>query len=146
MKEIVGFLKDHKWEILFGFVIVVIFFVTRLINLTLLPIFADEAIYVRWSQVMRNESTLRFLPLSDGKTPLFMWFLVPFLKFFSDPLFAGRFVSVLSGFGTMVGIFVLARYLWSARIALLASFLYVASPYMVFFDRMALVDSFFNFC
>src|SRR3972149_10451558 len=76
----------------------------RLYRLTLLPIFADEAIYVRWSQVMRAEETLRFLPLSDGKQPMFMWITIPFLKIFSDPLFAGRFVSVLSGLGTMLGI------------------------------------------
>ena len=70
------------------------YFALRLPNLTLQPIFADEAIYIRWAQVMRAEPTLRFLSLSDGKTPLFMWAMIPFLKVFSDPLFAGRFLSV----------------------------------------------------
>jgi len=145
MRVVIQFFRKYKLEIGLAFLFIAAFFITRLVNLTILPVFADEAIYVRWSQIMRNEPTLRFLPLSDGKTPLFMWILIPFFKFFQDPLFAGRLVSVLSGFGTLVGIFVLARYLWNSRVAFLSAFLYIFSPYMLFFDRMALVDSFLNF-
>ncbi len=79
----------------------------RIYNLTIIPVFADEAIYIRWSQIMRALPELRFVPLSDGKQPLFMWMVIPFLKLFEDPLFAGRMVSVLSGIGTTVGVFVL---------------------------------------
>src|SRR4029079_15185940 len=81
--------------------------VLRIYNLTIIPVFADEAIYIRWSQVMRNVPELRFLPLSDGKQPLFMCATIPLFKLFSDPLFAGRFLSVLCGMGTMVGVGVL---------------------------------------
>jgi len=130
------------WVMISGLAIIVLYFLLRLINLTLLPVFADEAIYIRWSQVMRAESTLRFLPLSDGKQPLFMWLLIPILSFFKDPLFAGRFLSVLCGLGTLLGIFGLSFYLFkSRRIALMASFLYAVVPFAVFFDRLALVDS-----
>lgn len=90
---------------------------------------------------MRAEPTLRFLPLSDGKTPLFMWTLMPVLKFIEDPLFAGRFLSVISGLATMVGVFALTMRVFNIRVALWASLLYVIVPYTVFFDRMALVDS-----
>src|SRR6185369_17904794 len=82
-------------------------FILRIYNLTIIPVFADEAIYIRWSQVMRNVPELRFLPLSDGKQPLFMWATIPLFKLFSDPLFAGRFLSVLCGMGTMIGVGVL---------------------------------------
>lgn len=87
--------------------------ILRLYNLTVIPIFADEAIYIRWSQVMRNVPELRFLPLSDGKQPLFMWVTIPFFKLFSDPLMAGRMVSVLTGIGTTVGVFVLTFLLFN---------------------------------
>src|SRR4030042_821895 len=87
-------LRCYKGEILLACGILLLYFILRLINLTILPIFADEAIYIRWSQVMRAEATLRFLPLSDGKQPLFMWLTIPFLKIFSDSLFAGRFLSL----------------------------------------------------
>lgn len=114
----------------------------RTYNLLAIPIFADEAIYVRWAQVMRNEPTLRFLPLSDGKQPLFMWTVMGILQFFADPLIAGRIVSALSGIVSLIGIFFLAYRLFKSKEgALLAVFLYAVSPYAVFFDRMALVDS-----
>ena len=135
------FLKENWTYLLLGVVILVLFSF-RFYHLTLLPIFADEAIYVRWSQVMRAEETLRFLPLSDGKQPMFMWITIPFLKIFSDPLFAGRFVSVLSGFGTMIGVGFLSWLLFSSKkVALAAAAIYAISPFTFFFDRLALADS-----
>ncbi|MBI2596197.1 glycosyltransferase family 39 protein [Candidatus Daviesbacteria bacterium] len=133
-----GIFKKYRLEILLLLGIVVLFFVLRLPNLTLQPIFADEAIYIRWAQVMRAEPTLRFLPLSDGKTPLFMWVMIPLLKFFNDPLLAGR---LLSGFATLVGVTILAWKFFGKRVALWSAFFVAVTPYMVFFDRMALVDS-----
>ena len=128
-------------EILIIFVLIFVYFLLRLPNLTLQPIFADEAIYIRWAQVMRSEPTLRFLPLSDGKTPLFMWAMIPLFKIFEDPLLAGRFLSVASGFFTLLGVFFLSRKVFNTRTAFWASLLYTITPYTVFFDRMALVDS-----
>lgn len=113
---------------------------------TKLPVFVDEAIYIRWAQVMRAEETLRFLPLSDGKQPLFMWLVIPALKVFPDPLFAGRFVSVLAGMGIAVGTWMVSWLLFrSKRLAVLAFLLAAACPFLVFFDRKALVDSLLSF-
>lgn len=135
------FVKQNWSYIILGVLVLVLFFL-RFYHLTILPVFADEAIYIRWAQVMKAEETLRFLPLSDGKQPLFMWIVIPFLKFIQDPLFAGRFVSVLSGFGTLIGIFVASMLLFkSKKVALISSTIYAISPYSVFFDRLALSDS-----
>lgn len=131
----------HKLGLVSVLTIVLLYFSLRLPNLTLQPIFADEAIYIRWAQVMRAEPTLRFLPLSDGKTPLFMWSMIPLLKVFDDPLFAGRFLSVLSGFVTLTGVFILSWKVFGKRAAFWSALIYVIVPYTVFFDRMALVDS-----
>ena len=91
---------------------------------------------------MGAEPGLRFLPLSDGKQPLFMWVLMFLVRRFSDPLFIGRLTSVFYGLGTLIGIFALSFYLFKSRkVALIASFIYAISPYSLFFDRMALVDS-----
>lgn len=118
------------------------FFILRIYQLTTLPVFADEAIYIRWSQVMKAEPTLRFLPLSDGKEPLFMWAMMPVFKVFSDPLFVGRILSVASGFLAALGIVTLAYIFFkSKKIALISFFIYTISPFSLFFDRMALVDS-----
>lgn len=135
------FLVKHRLEILAFFILIVLYFILRLPNLTSQPIFADEAIYIRWAQVMRAEPTLRFLPLSDGKTPFFMWVMIPLFKFINDPLLAGRLLSVLSGFFTLIGVFALSKRVFNTRTAFWASLLYVITPYTVFFDRMALVDS-----
>lgn len=145
MKELSQIWIKFKFEILAILILAFFYFLTRIPNLDILPIFADEAIYVRWAQVMRAEPTLRFLPLSDGKTPLFMWATIPLLKFFDNSLIAGRFLSVAAGFGTLVGIFSLSRFFFGKKVAAIAGLFYVVTPYTFFFDRMALVDSFLNF-
>jgi 4-amino-4-deoxy-L-arabinose transferase-like glycosyltransferase len=146
MEKIAEKFKKSWPFILGGLVVVGLFLFLRLYALTNLPVFVDEAIYVRWAQVMRAESTLRFLPLSDGKQPLYMWVLMGFLKFISDPLVAGRVVSVLSGLGTLVGIGVVSWYLFkSKKVVLATTLLWALSPYSVFFDKMALVDSLLGF-
>lgn len=135
-------MNEWRWTGVGLLAILLIGFGIRIINLTILPIFVDEAIYVRWAQVMAAEPTLRFLPLSDGKQPLYMWFLMFLIKYFQDPLFIGRLISVVTGLGTTVGIFILSYLLLkSKKVAFLASSLYILSPFAVFFDRMALVDS-----
>lgn len=140
---IVKFVSRIKIDIFLLLILILGYFILRLPNLTLQPIFADEAIYIRWAQVMRSEPTLRFLPqASEGKQPLFMWIMISLFKFISDPLLAGRFLSTLTGFGTLIGIVFLTFYLFkSKKIAFLSGLIYVISPMAIFFDRMALVDS-----
>lgn len=135
------FLQKNWGYILVCFGVLALYFV-RLYHLTLLPVFVDEAIYVRWSQIMATEPTLRFLPLSDGKEPLFMWVLMFLVRRASDPLFIGRLVSVFSGLGTLIGVWYLSLLLFQdKKAALVAALMYVISPFAFFFDRMALVDS-----
>lgn len=138
-------IKKYKLSICILPILMLSAFFYRLPNLTKLPVFADEAIYIRWSQIMAHEPTLRFLPLSDGKQPLYMWFLMFFVHRFNDPLFIGRLISVFAGLGSALGIFILAFVLFqNQKISLLAMFFYIVSPFSVFFDRMALVDSTLN--
>jgi 4-amino-4-deoxy-L-arabinose transferase-like glycosyltransferase len=144
--------------------IVGIYFFSRLQNLTAIPVFGDEAIYIRWSQIIKNVETLRFIPQSDGKEPLFMWFTAAALKFVSDPLVTGRLVSVFAGFGIMVGIFFTTcilvsfskneknplKFIFSSikenfYYGILASIIYIFLPFSFFFDRMALPDNTLSF-
>jgi 4-amino-4-deoxy-L-arabinose transferase-like glycosyltransferase len=131
-----------KSQLLVAGIIFILASFLRFVNLNAWPVFADESIYVRWAQVMKAESTLRFLPLSDGKQPLYMWALVPLLKIFSDPLIAGRVLSGICGVWGVVGVGILAYFLTkSVNSGLLASGIYAVIPYAVLFSRMALVDS-----
>ena len=141
-----NFSLNFKKFFVFGVLVLLVAVIFRISYLNSLPVFADEAIYIRWSQVMRAEQNLRFLPLSDGKQPLYMWLTIPFLKIFHDPLVAGRVVSVVSGIGTLAGIFVLSHIFFaSLSVSLVASFIYSISPFSVFFDRLALADSLLSF-
>jgi 4-amino-4-deoxy-L-arabinose transferase-like glycosyltransferase len=136
------FWQKWKREILMGSGIIILAAILRLINLSSLPVFADEAIYVRWALVMKENAVFRFLPLTDGKQPLYMWVVIPFLKVFSNPLIAARFVSAMSGLVTLVGVFILTYLIFnSAKACLVAGLIYAISPFTVFFDRMALAGA-----
>ncbi len=135
-------IRKYRLPIFLSLIILSLGALLRLSNPTMLPVFADESIYVRWSQVMRSEATLRFLPLSDGKQPLFMWATIPFLKTISDPLIAGRTLSALCGLATIAGIGILAYVLFgNLYLAITTSFIWSTLPYAVFFERLALADS-----
>ena len=95
-------------KILLTFFLVILYFFSRLQNLTSIPVFCDEAIYIRWAQIIQAEDTMRFVPQSDGKQPLFMWINAVTLKLFSDPLVSGRIISVFSGFGIAILISLIA--------------------------------------
>lgn len=134
----------HGWGrvllIIAGFT--ALYFVMRLTNLTKLPIFTDEAIYIRWSQIGSRDANWRFISMVDGKQPLFTWILMVLLRIIRDPLFAGRFVSVMAGFGTTVGIWFTAYELFkNKKIAFASSLLYILIPFGLMYDRMALYDS-----
>lgn len=119
-----------------------VFFLIRIPNLTLQPVFCDEAIYIHWAQkILGNFQRNAFIPLTDGKTPLFMWTAAPFLAIFNDPLFAGRMVSVLSGFATMLGGVFLGKKFFDEKTGFLAGLFLAILPFTVFFDKMALTDS-----
>src|SRR3989338_5377332 len=95
----------------------VLYFATRLINLKIVPIFTDEAIYTYWAQVALHDPANRFISLEDGKQPLFIWIAAIFQKFISDPLLASRLVSVVAGGFSLVGIYLLAKLFFDKKTA-----------------------------
>lgn len=136
--------KDFKKRDVFGIVgIIALFFSTRLTNLTLHPIFSDEGIYIHWAKVAWHDAAWRFISLTDGKQPLQTWATIPFLKVFPDDmLLAGRLFAVAGGFITMLGVYCLLSYLYGKRSAFWGTLAYVLTPYFLFYERLALVDSY----
>ncbi|PJC29059.1 hypothetical protein CO053_01275, partial [Candidatus Shapirobacteria bacterium CG_4_9_14_0_2_um_filter_40_11] len=59
-------ISNFKLRLVVSLLLVCSYFLTRLFHLTIIPVFCDEAIYIRWAQVMRAVQSLRFLPLTDG--------------------------------------------------------------------------------
>ncbi|MCL4390442.1 MAG: glycosyltransferase family 39 protein [Patescibacteria group bacterium] len=120
------------------------YLISRLVNLGIIPIFTDEAIYLRWSQIMANDAALRYLPLVDGKPPLFMWLTAVVMRLLPrlDPLLTGRLVSVGAGLASTIGIFFASYVLFkNKKISYLASLFYILTPFCFFYDRFGLDDS-----
>lgn len=123
--------------------ITLVYLITRLVNLTLLPVFSDEAIYVRWAQTMAYDKTKLLLPLFDGKTPLFIWLLIPCLGLWpQDPLFAARFLSAFSGIGLLWVILKITQLHYPKKNAAVdASIIFLVLPFSLFYQRMGLIDN-----
>ncbi len=126
---------------IFEIVISIVFVVTRTINLGIIPIFTDEAIYTYWSQVALHDRAQWFISLEDGKQPLFIWLASIAQKFISDPLIASRSVSIFAGFASLLGIYLLTTYLFNKKTALIACAMYAVLPFTLLYDRLALYDS-----
>ena len=90
--------SNQLWWKIGIFLLIAIYFITHLTSLNLLPVFADESIYIRWSQLIIDDwKRYLFFAMNDGKTPLFVWLTTIALKFWNDPLIAGRMISVIAG-------------------------------------------------
>lgn len=119
-----------------------IYLASHLANLTLLPVFADEAIYIRWAQLIQDDAgRYAFFSMMDGKPPLFIWLLAFVLRPHVDPLWAGRALSV--GIG-LVMVFVMRKLLQELTRDKTALFLVTGitmfTPFWFFYHRVALMD------
>jgi len=121
--------------------LIALYLVVRLINLTIIPIFNDEAIYLDWGWRETHVPGFLFYSLYDGKTPLLMWLFGIAETILPDPLVAGRLVSVLAGACTLWGIYKISKSFLNSKIAYLSSVLYIFIPLFEIYDRQALMES-----
>lgn len=122
--------------------VIITFFSTRLFRILELPLFTDEAIYTRWAQIARQDASWRFISLTDGKQPSFIWLDMVLMKFVQDPLLSGRLVSVGAGFLALLGVYFLTLEVFKNRkVALIAAAIFAIYPFALVYDRMALYDS-----
>lgn len=137
-----SFFQRYKVAIFVLLGLSVVYFISRITNITSLPIFTDEALYIRWSQIAKDDASWRFISLVDGKQPMLIWLAMIILRFVEDPLLAGRLVSVVAGFFAMIGLFFLGREVFkNTTIGLLSGAFYVVYPFALVYDRMALYES-----
>jgi len=112
---------------------------TRLAALTVLPIFFDETGHIRWaiwiSQGQKIEKPWQY---GKGLQIFANALLFPWAR--EHYLWASRAVAVLFGAGTLAGTILLGRALGGARTGLVAGLFYVACPYALVYDRLALTD------
>ncbi len=116
-------------------------FLLRFITIGSLPIFNDESIYIMWGWMSTHLPESMFIALQDAKGPLMPWLFGIFGNVIADPLIAGRVVSVLFGITSTIGMYFLAKTLFSKQVAFIAMSLFAISPLFVFYDRQALFES-----
>jgi 4-amino-4-deoxy-L-arabinose transferase-like glycosyltransferase len=132
--------SKNKTSIAIAFILLA-FILLRIINLTLLPIFNDESTYIRYGLHQLNEPAHQPYSLLIGKEPLDPYLYALVGSMIGNLLLGGRLVMIFFGFLTLVGLFLFTKALLGNRAALFTSILYVITPYIVFFDRLALLDS-----
>lgn len=138
MKE---FIKKN-WQIS---LLIFIYLLFRLPNLTKLPIFNDEAIYLHWSQIVARTYQFFYPASFDGKQPLPIWLFSLAGVFSSNLLLTGRLLVVLIGLGTTLGVFLTAKKIFNQKIAFWLALIYIFIPYVFFFERLALMEGMLNF-
>lgn len=132
----------NKKDTILILILVLGYFFLRLTNLLVLPIFTDEAIYLRWSQIALHDSSWRFISLTDGKQPMLIWLTIVLMKFLKDPVLSGRLVSVIAGFFSLAGMFFLGWEIFRKKTAgYFSSLFYLFSPFFLWYDRLAVMDS-----
>ncbi len=129
-----------------GFLVLFLFGITRLLNLSGFPLFTDEAIYIHWAQLMRSDWDDIFISKMDGKQPLYMWLVALALNFKLDPLITGRCITILASLCSIAGIFYIGKTLFNYRVGFFAVLSWIFLPYLLFFDRLALADGLLTAC
>lgn len=137
----------NKKDIIFFIILASLFLVSRVVNIEKLPIFTDEAIYMRWAQIALHDASWRFISLTDGKQPMLIWLTMIVMKYLVNPLLSGRLVSAFAGLFGMFGAFFLGLQLFKKKsVAFLSAFFYLINPFFLWYDRLAIMDSLLAAC
>lgn len=132
----------NRKDIVLFIILISLYIVSRLITIEKLPIFTDEAIYMRWAQISLHDASWRFISLTDGKQPMLIWLTMIVMKYLVNPLLSGRLVSAFAGLTGMLGAFFLGWEVFKKKsIGFLSAFFYLISPFFLWYDRLAIMDS-----
>lgn len=115
-------------------ILVVTYLITRLVNLSALPIFNDEAFFIVTARkIIADPAANFFINFIDGKEPLSFWFFIVPTALFSDQLLGGRLFSVLLGLLTLGLVYRLGG-IW-------AGLGFVFSPFLLVTERLAVQEN-----
>jgi len=139
------------WELAALLLLLALCVALRVARLGALPIFVDESLYTRATQIVATgpvPGTLLVMasPSYGGNPPLFSWLAAPLTRLILDPLLATRLASALIGTLGMLGTWAVGRALWGPAAALLAGLFYTLCPYLLFYNRLALLDGLVATC
>lgn len=128
--------QSHHW-ILFG--IVLLGSIIRLWNLEYtIHMFIDEILFMRGVNGIESQTIQLLVPQANAFTDIFSYFQFIIKQIVGSSLTTLRIPSVIFGSLGMIGVYALARQLFSIRVALLAAFLLAVLPVHIHFSRMGI--------
>lgn len=131
---------NKKHQLLVWLFLSIIFLLSRLINLRLLPLFSDEAyVIVRAEEIWLTGDWLSMVKLTTQ--PILIWLVAFFIKIPLDHILAGRLVSVVLGLITALLIARAAGKFIHPQAKWLAFLLVISLPFSFFYDRTLLFES-----
>jgi hypothetical protein len=110
---------------------------SRLAALDALPLHNDEGLHLRRAVEVWNGNP--FWQINDGKI-VNSWLIAAFYPQFA-PVFAGRIATVLVAMAGLAAGYALVRSCFGTGAALIAGGLWIASPYLYFYERLAFSDA-----
>lgn len=142
-----GGAKTPAWTALdtvAALLIAVLALLPRTVNLLGLDPFIDEAAWTDWAfrQFALTSPRTWIIPLvTDGRPPLFVWWMVPFGAVVDNGILAGRLASAVAGAASAAALYGLGRELASRTLGVTSGILWALSPFTVFFSRVAADDA-----
>lgn len=135
--------REGRWPFPAIGLFLALYFVTRVMSLSALPIFLDEAVHLQWAERLFDEGRI-LRPVGSGR--LLAVAAYGLALPFDDRLGAARLIASFAGGATLVLTMLLAHRLFGTRASAVAGALYVLSPFALVYDRLALSDGFLSAC
>jgi 4-amino-4-deoxy-L-arabinose transferase-like glycosyltransferase len=137
----------RRWtriDALAAVLLVILAAIPRAYNLLGLDPFVDEASWTDWAFRLFEWTSPRtwIIPLvTDGRPPLFVWWMVPFGMVVDNGILAGRLAAATAGALTAAALYGLGREASSRTLGATAAIVWALSPFAVFFARIAADDA-----
>lgn len=122
------------------FLILVYFFILS-INLTSLPLYLDEGIYIFWAYLFSLDPSYAYVSMQDGKTPLFIWATTSINFIFNNYIYSARIISVISSTFCLICALVISLKMFGKNNAISVYILFMVTPFNVLISRLGFADS-----
>ncbi|MFC1626930.1 ArnT family glycosyltransferase [Patescibacteria group bacterium] len=118
---------------------------TRFINLTSIPIFGDESLYLSLAYSIKENFFINWLnSIQYGVLPVFIWFqslIHLLLGQFTNPLFLARAFSISTDLISAAFVYLIAKKLINQKYALFSALIYLSLPLTFFHSRLSLLET-----
>ena len=128
--------KSRRETLVFLFLLVLAFGV-RLYGLTYHSLWLDETVSVYLASFRFSEIFRQGMSLQEPNPPLYHLVLAAWMRLFGTSEAGARLLSVFAGTLYLPGVYILARRLFSRRVALIASVLAAVNPFLVWYSQEA---------